>query len=441
MSAFNQRVAKLGVCAGLLGCASAALLAIGAANASATCVQNNLDIQGMGSSLQRAAQTLWTGREVPSGTPLQEIPHKPEEGGYATKCPAELNDATVSYTSTSSGHGLNAFGFTGGPLETQGEAVAFIGTDDAPTKKQNENAEKAAGTKPVIVPVAQTAIAVIANLPANCEIEGGITYKDLNKLFNGTLKEWIGLETDNGNSACKAEITRVVRAEGSGTTYQFKNYLGLLEESFGAAGPGCTLKPWKELREIGTGEEPNITWPKCVGTTPLVTAVGGGGGVAEKVAETENTIGYAALPDAKAKGADVVSLQDANSVGKYGAPEEAGKEVANCGSRSYVVPPGAREIGGTGIAVDWSGVFGAAPTVGGGSYPLCALTYDIGWNETKAAGYAGGTGEVVKEYLAYVLGEGQTAINSHYYAKLPNPEAEANDVLKAAEFSRTKIGE
>jgi ABC-type phosphate transport system substrate-binding protein len=464
MSAFKQKMGRVGVRAGLLASASAAVLAvsaIGASSASALCVAGSTNVQGKGSSLQKVAQGVWTGREVPSGEPLGGLPHTATSGGYAAACPAGTPDATVSYTATSSGSGLAAFGFSGGALSTASGTLGFVGTDDAPNGTQIASAESAAktadpkgeGTKPVIVPVAQTAIAVVVNLPAGCSIEGGINYKDLNKLFAGTITTWKGLETDNGNAACSSSITRVVREESSGTSYQFKNYLAVLQASQSGEGPGCsstTNNKWSELLAIGT---PNITWPECSTPSPRSPVVkkAGGGALASYVASNANTIGYVALPDAKAAGAKVASLQDeAGEVPGYGTPEEFVKgvatKVANCGKRVYDVPKPASEGAGTSknVAVDWSSVFGAAPEVGSPVYPLCTLTYDIGWHSYGHAGYPAGVGAVVKDYLAnYVLNatSGQAAVNGEYYAKLPKTTEATSDVLTAAQNAAVELGE
>jgi ABC-type phosphate transport system substrate-binding protein len=444
MSAFKQKLSRLGASAGILAGTTAAVLALGgitagSALAAPTCPSKSTTVLASGSSLQKVAQENWT-------------------AGYAAKC---TTGPVVKYTSTSSGKGLAAFRYTGtGAIDT---TQGFIGTDDGPSTEQIENAEaateggKASGANPIIIPVAETSIAVAANVPSGCVINGGITWSDLNKLFNGTITTWAGLSTDNGNAACNASITRVVRAEGSGTTYQFKNYLSALETTSGilAAGPGCGLGTWASLEKVGTGELPNITWPEngtggCSGLSPVHRSAGGGA-VAEFVAANANTIGYASLPDVKAKGATALSLQDAVVEGenKYGAPgkeEESGKKkLSNCGSRVYTVPAAGRTGTGTGESVDWSQVFGAIPKVGGGLYPLCTLTYDAGWSSYAKAGYgtaATATKEVVKDYLGNFVdaSEGQAIDTAHWYQALPAPTEAEHNVQGAAELALSKLG-
>jgi hypothetical protein len=120
MSAFKQRLAKLGARAGLLAGASAAVLAISGVTASSAlaapeCItvanKAERNLQGLGASLQRSSQQLWTGREVPTVLGEKTPPFKALTGGYAGTCNG-AEHGTVSYTSTGSGRGLKAFRFT-----------------------------------------------------------------------------------------------------------------------------------------------------------------------------------------------------------------------------------------------------------------------------------------------------------------------------------------
>ena len=93
MPAIRQRLARVGVRAGLLAGASAAVLAIsgigaGSAVASPLCETANPAIKGQGSSLQRAAQEAWV----------------PGYNGVCTKGPK-----VEAYTVSSSGTGLKSW--------------------------------------------------------------------------------------------------------------------------------------------------------------------------------------------------------------------------------------------------------------------------------------------------------------------------------------------
>jgi ABC-type phosphate transport system substrate-binding protein len=468
MFALKTKMGRLCARAGFLVGASAAVLAIGgvgassaaAATGTANCNQEGTNIQGIGSSLQRVAQENWTGRAVPSGTPLGGLPHAANAlaNSYRVKCAAKAVPPTVSYTSTGSGMALADFGYTG-PLNT---ALAFIGTDDGPNAAQIAAAELASGAKPVILPVTQTAIAVIAHPPAGCTLKE-ITWLDLNKVFGGKgIKKWSDFSTASGGAACEKEITRVVRAEGSGTTLQLKNYLQVLHEEVGAEKLPCETEgteEWSGLEEVGAApaEKPNTVWPcpPAEGGTPIVTAEGGGG-VATKVETTENTIGYAALPDAKAHTTNVTleKLQNGTSGGlpKYGEPGNNATSNARCENARYTVPAnGRRIVGSNGLAVDWSKVFGAQPKIGGTEYPLCTLTYIAAWNEYKEAKYGAGsaaieklTGDFIMNYVVQTAaGQGQPVVSGHWYAALPVGAGvgAASDVQDSAEFIATNLKE
>jgi ABC-type phosphate transport system substrate-binding protein len=420
MSAFKQSMRKLGVRAGLLAGTSLAVVAIagvGASSASAACSGT---IEGQGSSLQKVAQTvIWA-------------------PGYKTAaCPGGGAEAT--YTATSSGKGLGKWGYTGAAIDT---TVSYIGTDDGPNTTQLGNAKTKGGTAPIVVPVAQTAISIIAHPPANCSISK-ISNARLEEAFSGKAITWTAIGATG--TGCSGSLTRVVRAEGSGTTYQFKNYLSLVN-----SGEPCAASPtkWEKLEEIGAEEKPNITWPECGSTKIAPKTAAGGGAVAQLVKETAGTIGYAALPDAatREEGTTVRSLQveDGKEGGTslFASPKGSKNEEANCEGTEYSVPAAGRNNGtGTGEEVDWSKVFGGNPTVNGGFYPICTLTYDLGWKNFQTAGFAEGIGKSVKHYYEFILSNKLGTTEKKWYTNLPSLGAvgSATNVQSAAEFAVTKI--
>src|SRR5262249_39231865 len=147
-----------------------------------------------------------------------------------------------------------------------------------------------------------------------------------------------------GGAACEKPIVRVVRGEGSGTTFQFKNYLSTLETTEGIKAEGLPCETeghthWGELLEIGAKvevepgvfrEPPNTSWP-CEGANPVVRAAGGGA-LAKKVTETAGGIGYSSLPDTKANKAVAALVQNGTLLGKatYAEPGNAETSTARC---------------------------------------------------------------------------------------------------------------
>lgn len=425
-----------GVRAALLAGATIAALAVGglgASGASAAVVCTGSNIVGQGSSLQKnAQQNIWA-------------------PAFAGEICNKGTHPTVSYESTGSGAGLKEWNSDGSRGSLNHERQ-FIGTDDAPTTEQIGNITGVAGgAKLLVIPVAQTAISIVANPPAGCTVSA-ITNQDLSLVFRGNDTTWSKLVTAEGS--CNSPITRVVRKDGSGTTYQFKNYLfqiypgGLPCTTGGTEGKAS----WKELEPISntvTGA-PNTTWPEsCVGKTLSTVerpAGTGGGEVVKKVNATEGSIGYASLPDAKSNAADTI-LQVQNNgqkpVGEATFADPASGTLANCGGTSYSVPVNAQnKVGSTGFDVDWSQVFGGFPGVGGTSYPICTLTYDLAFHGYQAAGFVFKNESTVHDYLTeYVVQGGQTSLVTAggFYSPLPTSTKKPNDVLGSAQWVAKKI--
>jgi len=433
MSRFRRRKsAKRSLRAALVAGAAVAAMAVagvGASSASAAVACNGGNIIGEGSSLQKIAQqNVWIPafqNEVCNFGTLPKIEYKPE----------------------GSGAGLKAWGANGGAID---RTRAFIGTDDAPTAAQIANIKAAAGGGNVLViPVAQTSIAFPVNPPEGCTVTQ-LGNLDLERIFRGIKKTWSELETATGT--CNSPITRVVRQDGSGTTFQFKNYLS----SFNSAALPCVGKTWKELEPIENSETgaPNTSWPEsCTGKTlsPVVRAEKKGGGeLVAKVLATPGSIGYAALPDVQAKGASFVQVQNNGKVvaeeATFATPvlagETAGKGVANCAATKYITPEDARPTG-TGIDVDWSSVFGAQPQIGGTAYPLCTLTYILAFKGYKEAGFKFAPYQTVRDFVnGYVAFKGQEDLIGTETNYAPVPEVKGNatyNVLKAMRKSAALI--
>jgi ABC-type phosphate transport system substrate-binding protein len=410
---------KAGVRVALLSGAAVAALGLGALNAGSAaaapgCAGSN--ITGKGSSLQNIAQTVVWGP------------------GFSALCPGK----TISYVSAGSGAGLAEWNANDGegPINTE---FSFIGTDDAPNTTQIANIQKTAGgAQLAVVPVAQTAIAIVAHPPVGCEVEL-VTNANLAAIFEGRVNNWKNVEGAEGE--CDSPITRAVRKDGSGTTFQLKNYLFQIYKK----GLFCTVGgtegklSWEEMEPIGAESKPNISWPEtCEEKTlsPVIRPANNGGGeVVKLVNATAGSIGYAALPDAKSnakEGTVILALQNNGQKkgGEANFANAASGTTANCGGITYT---GFKLS--TGLEVDWSAVFGAKPSVGGKSYPLCTLTYDLAFHGYKNAGFAEGQELTARDYLTEYITQaatGQAAINSNFYSGLPGSAEPKFDVLGAA---------
>jgi ABC-type phosphate transport system substrate-binding protein len=458
MSAFKQKLAKVGATAGVLASATAMMLAVGGVSASsALALKGHCEgegIHGEGSSLQRAAQETWN-------------------SGFNTSakgCNVAGKKPAVTYTVTSSGTALKEWGVGSGALGTNGKLDTFISSDDAPKGKVTEATSQLGeirkalrkstttenSTNVVTIPVTQTSVAIVVNLPANCTLTQ-ISTANLEAAFEGSSKTWSSI--GGSGTGCTKEFTRVVRSDASGTTYQFKHYLQVAKELHGG-GTVCTTEygntSWTFLQNesVSGSFTPNLVWPDCSGTIKPLTASGGGALVA-KVSATDSSIGYAALPDAESsnKGAEATILEvedgEVKGAAKFANPFSG--TAANCSEVKYNLPLNESgtavsgwEQAGTATNVDWSEVYGSSPTIGGGLYPLCTLTFSVAatnstavWGESKAT--------TLIDYLKYLTnkeaGGGQEALLTKWYAKLPNSTlATSSNPQLAAEKAVAQIG-
>jgi ABC-type phosphate transport system substrate-binding protein len=398
-------------------------------------------ITGTGSSLQSEAQrALWG-------------------PGFKALCGA---GDEVTYEASSSGAGLGAWGFGGGAFDN---TKAFVASDDGPNPTQIANAKSKSGSGVLTIPVAQTAIALVVNPPSGCTVSQ-ITNKQLEGVMQGRIKVWSKIETASGAACIGAPITRVVRKEGSGTTFQLKNYLLHINEATLPCTPAAG-QTWRSLEEIGTGadEAPNTVWPEnsaasgCVGQVSQVVRAEGGGGLVRKVNVTNGSIGYAALPDVErnkgngenAEGdTDWLKLQDNGvstklSVAKFASPLEGAAQAANCFDAQYPVPTAAQDGKKEPANADWSQIFGAntnAAASSPGAYSLCTLTYVEALTEYSKAGFTLAQETTAQDYIAnYLTAEGgqeQLEVGGKWYAPLPEGTKSFN-VIGAAQNAAGKI--
>lgn len=407
-----------------------ALSAVNASPASAAPSCTGENITGRGASFQKIAQqNIWN-------------------PAFNTEiCGGKGTEPKVSYESTGSGGCINAWNFNG-VSGTIDKSVAFCATDDAPTAAQIATAESVAGgAKVAVIPVAQGANVMIANPPAGCEIEA-LTNSNLAGIMEGRIRNWNKVETAEGE--CDFPISRVVRKDGSGTTYAFKDYLFKLYNqplkcTEGLVTPGKKAT-WAELQAINTGDgKPNILWPEACPEqemSPLLRgAANGNGAVVTKVNETPGAVAYTGLADAVAgnKG-NTRTLLLQNNGQKKGAEanfaEASSGGVANCSASTYQVPKL-----GTSLGLDWSKVSGAKPAVGGENYPMCLLTYVMVWNDYSAVGYSEGVATTVRDYVYeyMVQAAGQADIAASNYGSLPSSGEPLFDTLTAAQKAAKNI--
>jgi ABC-type phosphate transport system substrate-binding protein len=392
--------------------------------------------QGIGAFLQTRAQQRWTGKESGFNGSSNPLACSGSQGSGGKP--------QVGYVPGHSTGALHIWGADDGVLHSKefGFPINFLGTDIAPAGPVSEpgtmlaNMKAALGSDLVVVPVTQTAIAIAAHppqLPAHpaCTVPK-ITPTQLQKVFSGEIKNWrqIGTASDSAvGGDCDQAITRIVRDESAGTTYQFKHFL----DQVNSAPLACTGKEkrtWAQLQApFGPPAEtsPNQEWPnngQCQAGEGKVTTVAGPGTEGENgplsyVAKNPGTITYGSLPEAQQWAPEQV-INVFNGI-KYSGPE-SGEGEANCGAAKYTRPAGWEG----GVNVDWSQVYGSDPTIGEAAknaYSICTLSWDV-----AAANHFGkGVATTVHDYLAFVADKegGQAAVRHIGYRDLPASIAKA----------------
>ncbi|HEY2141971.1 MAG TPA: substrate-binding domain-containing protein [Solirubrobacteraceae bacterium] len=417
------RVKRLALGAACLG---GGLLGIGTALVPATAAAGTLscaNITGSGSSLQKVAQiNVFT------------------TSFASTSC---AKAPTITYTSTGSGAGLKEFGNGTevlAPAESGNKTSldGYVGTDDAPTPAQTNEAGKAAGggnQRELTIPVAEAPVAVLLHPPSACTITGtpNISNGVLDELWQDKFASWQAFLTAAGISAtgtCTEPVTLVVRQDNSGTSYVFKSYLNQFDSAV-----------WQPYANDFT------TWPDLI----THAATKGGSGEVAEVKAKEGSVGYAATADAHAgafgvypnasKGYFWAEVQN-NGTAALGATYADPANGSNGNCPTAVTPAGTPTAPG-----DWFGVLASNPkisTAAGfviGQYSLCGLTYDLAWKDYSLIGSYGSApapvevGNAASDFLTYVTSQGQSALATagQYYSALPMP------VQKVAQETATEV--
>lgn len=210
--------------------------------------------------------------------------------------------------------GLNyqSIGSSGGIRQIRAKTVTF-GATDAPLSGADLDKDQIiqfpaiiGGTVPVV------------NLEGFKPGELRITGPVLAEMFLGTITKWNDpnfVALNPGKNLPNATITIVHRADGSGTTFNFTDYLTVVS------------KEWAD--KVGKGAA--VKWPAA-------TAVGGKGneGVAANVNRVKGSIGY--VEYAYVKKNNMTFLQMLNADGKYVSPDDLTFAAAAAGANWFGTP-------------------------------------------------------------------------------------------------------
>jgi phosphate transport system substrate-binding protein len=270
---------------------------------------------------------------------------------------------TVNYGAGGSGKGRT---------DLASGVVNFAGSDSPIPAAEEANFN---GKTVLYFPVFLGPIAVAYNLSGVSNLKLDAT--TLAEIFSGKITSWNNsaiTALNPGVSLPSTPITLAVRSDSSGTTANFSLYLEK------AGGSAWTL-----------GSSSTIKWPSTA------RAGAGNPGVAQIVKTTSGAIGYVDYADAKASGLSMASIK--NSSGSYIAPS-----------------PSAASAAGDGITVASNLTFHAVDSPNPQAYPI---TYQS-WVLVYATQPSANDAAMLKAYIGYLIGSGQSLLTNLGYAPLPS---------------------
>lgn len=279
----------------------------------------------------------------------------------------------IDYVAKGSGYGIS---------NVTSKNVDF-GCSDAPMTAKEVEAAKAAGGEVIHVPVTVGAVAVVFNVPEVKELK--LTGEVLADVYLRKVTRWNDpaiAALNPGAALPGTDITPVSRAESSGTTSIFTEYLSKRSGEFG--------------KVIGVSKSPK--WP--------AGGLGkeGNDGVAGHVKGTPGTIGYVELAYAKKNGIAFATM--VNRAGKPVAPDAAGVTAAveaamkvKQDKEPYSLHPL---------------TFSFTDADGDAAYPIVGASYAILFKKQPKD-----KGQPLVEFLKWVVSDGQAFAAELDYAPLP----------------------
>ena len=277
---------------------------------------------------------------------------------------AKCSGATVTYQPVGSGAGIQQF--TAGTIDFGGTDVAMSATE--------EQAAVAKGGQVTTIPWSGGGIAIEYNLSGVSDLK--LSPATVAGIFAGKIKTWSdpAIKNDNPGANLPSTGVQVVhRSDGSGTTAAFTGYLTAVDPAVWTAGAAK-----------------DVPWPTGQGAK-------GSDGVTAAVKQAAGAIGYAEVSFAKGSQLGIASIKNAS--GAFVQPDSKNVTAALAEAQ---IPPDLK------IKPNFK------PT-GADAYPISTPTFVLAYARQKSHA----KGKLLKDFLTYAVGPGQTTAASLYYAPLP----------------------
>ncbi|OPY74087.1 MAG: Phosphate-binding protein PstS precursor [Syntrophorhabdus sp. PtaU1.Bin002] len=298
----------------------------------------------------------------------------------------QQNKIKVNYQGIGSGGGIN---------QLTKKTVDFGGTDAFMTAKELQ----AAGAPVLHIPICLGAVVVTYNLPGNPKLN--FTQDLVADIFLGKIKKWNDPGIVAANPKIKLPdlpISVVHRADGSGTTYIFSEYLSKVS------------KEWKE--KIGTGK--SLNWPAGqIGQK-------GNPGVAGYVRQTPGAVGYVEL---------LYALQNKMAFGKI-------KNKAGI----FVEPTPKSVSAAANMKIPDDTNVSLTDTDAKDGYPISSLTWLIFYKEQHYDGRSKAKAESLAKMLCWMVTDGQKFVEPLQYSGLSKEAAlKSEKIIKSMTYDGVPI--
>jgi phosphate transport system substrate-binding protein len=263
---------------------------------------------------------------------------------------------------------------SGGGIQQVSKETVFFGASDGP---MNDDQLKAAPAPLMHFPTVLGAVVPVYNIPnvsAELKFTGGV----LADIYLGKITKWNDAAITKLNAGVNlpaTDITVVHRAESSGTTYIFVDYLSKVSPE------------WKMKVGVNTA----VNWPAGVGGK-------GNEGVSGLITQTPGSIGYVEL---------IYALQNKIS---YGTVQNAAGEFTKASLQSVTA---AAAGAAANMPADFRVSITNAP--GKGVYPISSFTWLLLYENPKDKAQA----KTMVEFVKWALADGQKYCADLGYAPLP----------------------
>ena len=263
-----------------------------------------------------------------------------------------------------------SIGSGGGIRQVTEKTVDFGATDGPMTNQQQFKVDG----KILHLPTVLGAVVPAYNLKGVADLK--LSGTALADIFLGKITRWTDpaiVKLNEGAALPDAPITVVHRSDGSGTTYCFVDYLSKVSPE------------WKKKVGVNTA----VNWPAGLGGK-------GNEGVAGLVKQTPNALGYVELIYARQNDIAYASVQ--NKAGKFVKASIEGVTAAAAGVK---------------MPKDFK--VSITDAEGETAYPISTFTWLLIYEKNGE-----GKGAVLKDFLRWMLKDGQGMASALGYAPLPS---------------------